>query len=63
MYTLALIAIDRFLCITRPMSPWKLNPSGANLGVISIWGFALLMATFPLLGWNDYVPEGKTSLS
>jgi len=56
--TVVVVAIDRYICITRPMSPMKLNQAKAKMCVAIIWGVAILIAFFPFLGWNQYVPEG-----
>lgn len=57
-YTLVIIAIDRYICITRPMSPLKLTHSRAKYGMLIVWSWSGLVALFPMMGWNKYVPEG-----
>ena len=37
----------------------KLNQAKAKMCVGVVWGIAILIAFFPFLGWNQYVPEGK----
>lgn len=56
--TVVIVAVDRYICITRPMSPLKLNQAKAKMCVGIAWGFAIVIAFFPFLGWNKYVPEG-----
>jgi len=56
--TIVAIAVDRYICITRPMSPLKLNQAKAKMVVGIVWGAALIVSFFPFLGWNQYVPEG-----
>ena len=56
--TVVIVAIDRYICITRPMSPFKLNQAKAKMCVGIAWGIAFLIAFFPFLGWSSYVPEG-----
>ena len=57
-YTIVIIAVDRYICITRPMSSLKLNQSRAKICVALVWTVATIFGTFPLVGWNQYVPEG-----
>ena len=56
--TVVIVAVDRYICITRPMSPLKLNQAKAKMCVGIAWGMATTIAFFPFLGWNQYVPEG-----
>nr|QNM38092.1 xenopsin [Spadella cephaloptera] len=57
-FTLVLVAVDRYICITRPMSPIKLNQAKAKMCVGGVWAMAFVVAFLPLLGWSKYVPEG-----
>ena len=54
-----LISIDRYLCIVRPMSPYKFTRETARLALSATFLANVAICAAPLFGWNRYVPEGK----
>jgi len=57
--TMALIAIDRYRFICRPLEMInKATPVRAILQIIGVWVWSVLCTIPPLLGWGKYIPEG-----
>lgn len=58
-WTMCMIAFDRYNVIVKGLSAKPLTNNGALLRILGIWAFALLWTIFPMIGWNRYVPEGN----
>lgn len=58
-WTMTLIAFDRYNVIVKGLSGKPLTNGGAMLRIACIWAFALVWTVLPMVGWNRYVPEGK----
>ncbi|GFR24344.1 rhodopsin [Trichonephila clavata] len=55
--TLAAIAIDRYIIISRSFHGQNLNGVSATVTIILIWVYSLAQALPPLFGWNRYIVE------
>uniref|UniRef100_A0A3B3SKA4 Opsin 4b n=1 Tax=Paramormyrops kingsleyae TaxID=1676925 RepID=A0A3B3SKA4_9TELE len=59
MITLTVIAVDRYVVITRPLaSIGVLSHRRALLILAATWGYSLGWSLPPFFGWSAYVPEG-----
>ncbi|CRK97770.1 CLUMA_CG011149, isoform A [Clunio marinus] len=58
-WTMTMIAFDRYNVIVKGLSGKPLTNSGATLRIGIIWAFSLFWTLAPLFGWNRYVPEGN----
>ncbi|XP_017290986.1 melanopsin-A [Kryptolebias marmoratus] len=59
MITLTVIAIDRYVVITRPLaSIGVLSRKRALLILMAVWVYSLGWSLPPFFGWSAYVPEG-----
>ncbi|KAM4636578.1 melanopsin [Discoglossus pictus] len=59
MITLMVIAVDRYLVITRPLaSIGKMSKKRAVLILSGVWLYSLAWSLPPFFGWSAYVPEG-----
>ncbi|KAK9308823.1 hypothetical protein QLX08_001252 [Tetragonisca angustula] len=58
-WTMTMIAFDRYNVIVKGLSGRPLTINGALLRILGIWGFSLIWTIAPMLGWNRYVPEGN----
>lgn len=58
-YTMMMIAFDRYNVIVKGLSGKPLTNRGALLRIAFIWAFSLAWTVAPLFGWNQYVPEGN----
>lgn len=57
--TLAIVAIDRYYVITKPLSAAKRMTKRRTTGmIILIWFWSALWSAPPLFGWGNYIPEG-----
>lgn len=57
-WTMTMIAFDRYNVIVKGLSAKPLTSGGAVLRIAGIWGNALVWTLLPMFGWNRYVPEG-----
>nr|APY20498.1 long wavelength sensitive opsin 2 [Heterochelus sp. CRS-2017] len=57
-WTMTLIAFDRYNAIVKGLSGKPLTQKGALLRLLGIWIIALGWTIAPLIGWNRYIPEG-----
>ncbi|KAF8773575.1 rhodopsin-like [Argiope bruennichi] len=55
--TLAAIAIDRYIIISRSFHGQNLTGVSASVTIALIWVYSLSQAVPPLFGWNRYVVE------
>nr|APY20628.1 long wavelength sensitive opsin [Metrius contractus] len=58
-WTMTLIAMDRYNVIVKGLSAKPLTKKGAMLRILAVWTFSLTWTIFPFFGWNRYVPEGN----
>ncbi|MBN3300109.1 opsin-1, short-wave-sensitive 2 [Amia ocellicauda] len=58
LWSLAVVAFERFLVICKPVSNFSFKSSHAIIGCAITWIFALLASGPPLVGWSRYIPEG-----
>lgn len=58
-WTMVLIAFDRYNVIVKGLSGKPLTSGGAMLRIAGVWVFGLFWTVAPMLGWNRYVPEGN----
>lgn len=58
-WSMTLIAFDRYNVIVKGLSGKPLTAGGAVLRLLVIWANGLVWAIFPMIGWNRYVPEGN----
>ncbi|XP_068977883.1 rhodopsin, long-wavelength [Bombus flavifrons] len=58
-WTMTMIAFDRYNVIVKGLSGKPLTINGALLRILGIWLFSLIWTIAPMFGWNRYVPEGN----
>lgn len=58
-WTMTMIAFDRYNVIVKGLSGKPLTINGALLRILGIWLFSLGWTIAPVFGWNRYVPEGN----
>ncbi|CAG0923580.1 unnamed protein product [Notodromas monacha] len=58
-WSMTLIAIDRFNVIVRGIGAKPLTFKKVYTMIAAIDGFALFWSLLPMFGWNKYVPEGN----
>ncbi|KAK2862039.1 hypothetical protein Q5P01_001572 [Channa striata] len=58
LWSLVVLAIERYIVVCKPMGSFKFTGSHAAIGVAFTWIMALACATPPLFGWSRYLPEG-----
>ncbi|XP_006875988.1 PREDICTED: melanopsin [Chrysochloris asiatica] len=59
MITLTVIALDRYLVITRPLATvGVVSKRRAVLVLLGVWLYALGWSLPPFFGWSAYVPDG-----
>ncbi|MEE6517266.1 hypothetical protein FKM82_027367 [Ascaphus truei] len=55
LWSLAVVAFERFLVICKPMGSFTFRESHAVMGCMFTWVIGLMAATPPLLGWSRYL--------
>ncbi|XP_070500945.1 rhodopsin-like [Chironomus tepperi] len=58
-WTMTMIAFDRYNVIVKGISGKPLTHGGAILRIFFVWTASLIWTIIPLLGWNRYTPEGN----
>ncbi|MEQ2253086.1 hypothetical protein ILYODFUR_028510 [Ilyodon furcidens] len=58
LWSLVVLAIERYIVVCKPMGSFKFTGTHAGAGVLSTWIMALACAAPPLFGWSRYIPEG-----
>lgn len=58
-WSMTLIAYDRYNVIVKGLSARPLTNNGALLWLLFVWASSLAWTLAPLFGWNRYVPEGN----
>ncbi|XP_069134425.1 rhodopsin-like [Argopecten irradians] len=57
--TLAMISVDRFICITKPLQAARImTRKKAFLMIVVVWSWAIGWSILPLFGLGAYIPEG-----
>ncbi|XP_041935284.1 opsin-1, short-wave-sensitive 1 isoform X2 [Alosa sapidissima] len=57
-WSLAVLAIERYIVVCRPIGNFKFGSSHALCGVAFTWFMGVGCATPPFFGWSRYIPEG-----
>ncbi|XP_028823032.1 green-sensitive opsin-3-like [Denticeps clupeoides] len=58
LWSLVVLAIERFIVVCKPMGSFKFTNNIALGGVAFTWVMACACAVPPLVGWSRYIPEG-----
>lgn len=58
LWSLVVLAIERYVVVCKPMSNFRFGENHAIMGVVFTWIMALACAAPPLVGWSRYIPEG-----
>nr|QJT41773.1 rhodopsin like opsin [Piabucina panamensis] len=58
LWSLVVLAIERYIVVCKPMGSFKFSSSHAMAGIAFTWIMALACAGPPLFGWSRYIPEG-----
>lgn len=54
LWSLAILAFERFFVICRPLKNVRLGGKHAAMGLIFVWTFSFIWTIPPVLGWNSY---------
>ncbi|KAJ1095352.1 hypothetical protein NDU88_000517 [Pleurodeles waltl] len=58
LWCLAVVALERYLVICKPLGGFTFRESHAIMGCIFTWIAGFMAAGPPLFGWSRYIPEG-----
>uniref|UniRef100_A0A4W5QWW6 Rhodopsin n=1 Tax=Hucho hucho TaxID=62062 RepID=A0A4W5QWW6_9TELE len=58
LWSLVVLAIERYIVVCKPMGSFKFSVAHAGAGVGFTWVMAATCAVPPLVGWSRYIPEG-----
>nr|WCQ76416.1 long wavelength sensitive opsin [Notolioon sp. CRS 2022] len=58
-WTMTMIALDRYNVIVKGLSAKPLTSKGALLRIFLVWLMSVGWTVAPFFGWNRYVPEGN----
>nr|AWU59275.1 short-wavelength sensitive 2 opsin [Chitala ornata] len=58
LWSLAVVAVERYLVICKPVGSFTFRNTHALIGCAIPWIFALVASLPPLFGWSRYIPEG-----
>ncbi|XP_067095355.1 rhodopsin [Osmerus mordax] len=58
LWSLVVLAIERWVVVCKPMSNFRFGENHAIMGVAFSWVMAATCAVPPLFGWSRYIPEG-----
>ncbi|CAB1329303.1 unnamed protein product [Coregonus sp. 'balchen'] len=58
LWSLVVLAIERYIVVCKPMTNFRFNDRHAIVGVAFTWIMSLTCAVPPLCGWSRYIPEG-----
>ncbi|XP_051786920.1 pinopsin-like [Erpetoichthys calabaricus] len=58
LWSLAILAFERYIVICKPMGDFRFQQKHAVIGCTFTWVWSLIWTTPPLFGWSSYVPEG-----
>ncbi|KAL7877971.1 hypothetical protein SRHO_G00046140 [Serrasalmus rhombeus] len=54
LWSLAILAFERFFVICRPLGNIRLRGKHATLGLLFVWTFSFIWTIPPVLGWSSY---------
>ncbi|XP_060624664.2 opsin-VA-like [Anolis sagrei] len=54
LWSLALLAFERYVVICRPLGNMRLNGKHAALGIAFVWIFSFIWTVPPIMGWSSY---------
>lgn len=54
LWSLALLAFERYIVICRPLGNVRLRGKHAALGIAFVWAFSFLWTIPPTMGWSSY---------
>ncbi|XP_064177411.1 vertebrate ancient long opsin b [Anguilla rostrata] len=57
LWSLAILAFERFFVICRPLKNVRLGGHHAALGILFVWIFSFIWTIPPVLGWSSYTPS------
>uniref|UniRef100_A0A670YM76 Vertebrate ancient opsin-like n=1 Tax=Pseudonaja textilis TaxID=8673 RepID=A0A670YM76_PSETE len=57
LWSLALLAFERYVVICRPLGNWHFKGKHAALGIAFVWVFSLIWTIPPTMGWSSYTPS------
>nr|AYM00459.1 opsin RH2-B [Cyprinella lutrensis] len=58
LWSLVVLAIERYIVVCKPMGSFKFSTTHALSGIAFTWVMAMTCAAPPLVGWSRYIPEG-----
>uniref|UniRef100_A0A671QRH3 Rhodopsin n=1 Tax=Sinocyclocheilus anshuiensis TaxID=1608454 RepID=A0A671QRH3_9TELE len=58
LWSLVVLAIERYIVVCKPMGSFKFSTNHALAGIGFTWIMAMSCAAPPLVGWSRYIPEG-----
>ncbi|XP_060114803.1 pinopsin-like [Heteronotia binoei] len=58
LWSLAILAFERYLVICKPVGDFRFQQRHAMIGCLYTWVWSLVWTVPPLFGWSSYVPEG-----
>ncbi|RXN03796.1 green sensitive cone opsin [Labeo rohita] len=58
LWSLVVLAIERYIVVCKPMGSFKFSSTHAFAGIAFTWVMAMACAAPPLVGWSRYIPEG-----
>nr|AMB42897.1 Short wavelength sensitive 2B [Epibulus insidiator] len=58
LWSLAVIAFERWLVVCKPLGNFAFKPQHALACCAATWFFAMAASAPPLFGWSRYIPEG-----
>ncbi|KAI4892745.1 hypothetical protein NFI96_032301 [Prochilodus magdalenae] len=58
LWSLVVLAVERYIVVCKPMGSFKFSSSNALGGIGFTWFMAASCAVPPLVGWSRYIPEG-----
>nr|AAD25918.1 opsin visual pigment [Phelsuma madagascariensis longintinue] len=58
LWSLVVLAIERYIVICKPMGNFRFSSSHAMMGISFTWFMALCCGGPPLFGWSRFIPEG-----
>nr|ANV21057.1 rhodopsin [Eptatretus cirrhatus] len=58
LWSLVVLAVERYIVICKPMGNFRFGTSHALIGVSFTWIMALSCCAPPIFGWSRYIPEG-----
>lgn len=59
LWSLAVVAFERYLVICKPLGNFTFRGTHAIVGCMITWVFGLVASVPPLFGWSRYVLENK----